>query len=99
MRSGYAPNARWQAHGGGTWRKRIATHRPSMIVTRVNAGMARAKAHGTKSGKAIGRPRIASKVVPQIKSHLAAGDGVNKTARLCGVGNGTVARVKAATSS
>src|ERR1700693_4920457 len=29
-----------------------------MIVARVNAGMARAKAHGTKSGKAIGRPRV-----------------------------------------
>jgi DNA invertase Pin-like site-specific DNA recombinase len=29
----------------------------SMIVARVRAGVARAKASGTKSGKAFGRPR------------------------------------------
>jgi hypothetical protein len=34
----------------------------SMIVARVNAGMSRAKVNGTKSGKAIGRPRITRKV-------------------------------------
>jgi DNA invertase Pin-like site-specific DNA recombinase len=31
----------------------------SMIVERVRAGVARAKASGTKSGKAFGRPRTA----------------------------------------
>ena len=35
-----------------------------MIVARVNAGMARAKANGTKSGKAIGRPRVSGKRRP-----------------------------------
>ena len=35
----------------------------SMIVARVNAGLARAKVHGTKSGKAIGRPRTSRKAL------------------------------------
>ena len=34
----------------------------SMIVERVRSGVARAKATGTKSGKAFGRPRTAPEV-------------------------------------
>jgi DNA invertase Pin-like site-specific DNA recombinase len=62
-----------------------------MIVARVNAGMARAKAHGTKSGKAIGRPRRATDA--DIRAQLAKGQGILKTARLLGCGSGTVQRV------
>jgi DNA invertase Pin-like site-specific DNA recombinase len=66
-----------------------------MIVERVNAGLARAKASGTKSGKAIGRPKVAGKVEELIKAELAKGTGVLKAAKLLGVGTGTVQRIKA----
>ena len=67
----------------------------SMIVARVNAGMARAKASGTKSGKAIGRPRISRKIEQRIRDELAKGTGILKVAALVGVGSGTVQRIKA----
>jgi DNA invertase Pin-like site-specific DNA recombinase len=65
----------------------------SMIVARVNAGLARAKVHGTKSGKAIGRPRIKARVEQRIREELAAGHGILKVANIVGVGSGTVQRV------
>jgi DNA invertase Pin-like site-specific DNA recombinase len=43
----------------------------SMIVERVRAGVARAKATGTKSGKAFGRPRTAPEVEQRILEALA----------------------------
>lgn len=46
----------------------------SMIVERVRSGMAKAKANGTKSGKAIGRPRISERKRAQIKAAYSAGD-------------------------
>ena len=67
----------------------------SMIVARVNAGMARAKASGTKSGKAIGRPRISRQIERRIRDELAKGTGILKVAALVGVGSGTVQRIKA----
>ena len=66
----------------------------SMIVARVNAGMARAKVNGTKSGRAIGRPRITRKVEQRIRDELATGKGILKVAALVGVGSGTVQRIK-----
>ena len=66
-----------------------------MIVARVNAGMARAKAHGTKSGKAIGRPRVSAATDRAIRAELGRGSGILKTARMVGVGASTVQRVKA----
>jgi DNA invertase Pin-like site-specific DNA recombinase len=68
----------------------------AMIVARVNAGLARAKVAGTKSGKAIGRPPISSKVEQRIRDELAAGNGILKVAALVGVGSGTVQRVRRA---
>jgi DNA invertase Pin-like site-specific DNA recombinase len=67
----------------------------AMIVARVNAGMARARASGTRSGKAIGRPRVARKVEQRIRDELAAGCGILKVAAMVGVGSSTVQRVKA----
>lgn len=64
----------------------------SMIVNRVKAGQARARAQG----KRLGRPPITSRQEAAIREHLAAGVGILKTARLVGVGSGTVQRVKAA---
>ena len=68
----------------------------AMIVARVNAGMARAKATRTKSGKAIGRPRIGRKLEQRIRDELAKGTGIQKTAGIVGVGCGTVQRIKGA---
>jgi DNA invertase Pin-like site-specific DNA recombinase len=68
----------------------------AMIKVRVQAGMDRVKASGqTKSGKPIGRPTIKPDVEQAIREHLAAGTGILKTAKLVGVGSGTVQRVKA----
>ncbi len=70
----------------------------AMIVARVNAGLARAKISGTRSGKAIGRPRITAEIEDRIRQELAAGHGILKVAATVGVGSGTVQRVKAATT-
>ena len=78
----------------------------SMIQDRVKAGMARAMAdqaagkqrfdaHGNRK-KSIGRPSITPDVVQQIREYLAAGNGILKTAKLVGVGNGTVEKVRKA---
>lgn len=63
----------------------------SMIVERVRSGMAKAKAKGTKSGRAIGRPRIAESKRREIKAAYAAGGiGMRGLAKLHGVSLGTV---------
>lgn len=64
-----------------------------LIVARVNAGMARAKENGTKSGKAIGRPRKGKATDAQIQAQLATGTGILKTAKLLNCGTGTVNKV------
>lgn len=69
----------------------------SMIQDRVKAGIARVQQTGrTKSGKPIGRPTISPEVERAIRDHLSAGHGILKTAKLAGVGSGTVQRIKAA---
>jgi len=62
----------------------------SMIQTRVKAGLQRAR----KAGKRLGRPRISTTKEAEIRRLLAAGNGILKTARLAGVGSGTVQRVR-----
>jgi DNA invertase Pin-like site-specific DNA recombinase len=66
----------------------------SMIQERVRAGIARAKAQGTKSGKPIGRPRTLESTEIQIARALQEGMGVHKVAATVGVGVGTVQRIK-----
>jgi DNA invertase Pin-like site-specific DNA recombinase len=69
----------------------------SMIVSRINAGIARVRETGkTKSGRPTGRPKISSKTEAAIRQRLDAGDGILKVARGLGVGSGTVQRVKRA---
>ena len=58
---------------------------------RVLAGLAKARAAGVK----LGRPRVSTRVENAIRKHLVAGNGILKTARLVGVGSGTVQRIKA----
>ena len=66
-----------------------------MIVARVNAGMARAKVNGTKSGKAIGRPRVSDKTEAAVRATLANGTGIIAAAKAHGVGVSTVQRIRA----
>ena len=62
----------------------------ALIVERVKTGLMRAKAEG----KTLGRPRIDAEIEDRIRGYLAEGFGIHKTARLAGVGAGTVQRVK-----
>ena len=67
----------------------------AIIQERIHAGLARARAFGTKSGKPFGRPRIDGAKEVAIRAALASGKGILKTARECGVGCSTVQRIKA----
>jgi DNA invertase Pin-like site-specific DNA recombinase len=66
----------------------------SIIQERINAGIARARQCGTKSGKPIGRPRASHAKIAQVRNELEKGNGITKTARLVGVGVNLVQRVK-----
>jgi DNA invertase Pin-like site-specific DNA recombinase len=63
----------------------------AMLVDRVKAGLARARA----SGKHLGRPRLSDEVITRIRHELEAGRGIHSTAKRLGVGVGSVQRVKA----
>ena len=69
-----------------------------MIVERVRAGVARAKASGTKSGKAFGRPRTPLDLEKRIREALATPGrpGFHKIAAQFGVAAGAVQRIAAA---
>ena len=62
----------------------------SMIRQRVHAGLKRAVAQG----KRLGRPRIDPALEKRIQAELRVGKGILRVARECGVGSGTVQRVK-----
>ena len=66
----------------------------SIIRSRVKAGLARARTHGTKSGKPIGQPPLAREKVEMIRAELDKGTGIIKTARLVGTGVSAVQRIK-----
>ena len=61
----------------------------SMIVERVNAGLARARAQG----KTLGRPRVTASTEDQIRQLRAEGVGMNRVARQLGIGVSVVQRV------
>jgi DNA invertase Pin-like site-specific DNA recombinase len=60
-----------------------------LIRERVMAGMARARSQG----KHLGRPRVDADVEAAVRATLAGGTGIIKTAKLHGVGVGTVQRI------
>lgn len=60
-----------------------------IIRERVNAGLARARANGTK----LGRRRVAPAVEARILELKAAGDGILKIGRTLGIGTSVVQRV------
>jgi DNA invertase Pin-like site-specific DNA recombinase len=62
----------------------------AMIVERVKAGLSRARSQG----KRLGRRPVGENVVEHIRAQLATGAGILKTAKVLGVGTGTVHRVK-----
>lgn len=67
----------------------------SMIRERVHAGLKRAVAHG----KVLGRRPIEDDPAGAAKAKrarklLGAGAGINRVAKLCGLSNGTTARIK-----
>ena len=67
----------------------------TMIQERIHAGLARAKKHGTKSGKPAGRPRINDKKRRAILAARKAGKSINKITKELGVGSSAVQRVLA----
>jgi DNA invertase Pin-like site-specific DNA recombinase len=64
----------------------------AMLIDRVKAGLARARASGTR----LGRPKLPEDVVARIRQELMAGCGIHSTAKRLKVGVGSVQRVKAA---
>lgn len=69
----------------------FAEYERAMIVERVNAGLARARAQG----KRLGRPSIAPDKEARVRALLADGTGIVKAAKLAGVGVSVVQRLKA----
>jgi DNA invertase Pin-like site-specific DNA recombinase len=65
----------------------------AMIQERVRAGLARARAQGTKSGNPIGRPSIAETLVERIREARSRGLSVRATAEKFGVSPVTVQKV------
>jgi DNA invertase Pin-like site-specific DNA recombinase len=63
----------------------------AIIVERVRAGIARARAEG----RHLGRPRINGETERAIRAALAEDKGIRKTARDVGVGISVVQRIKA----
>ncbi|HEY5378697.1 MAG TPA: recombinase family protein [Pseudolabrys sp.] len=74
----------------------IAQFERRRMIERVHAGIARAKTQGTKSGKPFGRPAVATDD-PRAKEALkllAEGIGICRTAKMAGLGVGTVSKLK-----
>ncbi len=65
----------------------------AMIRERVQAGLERAKKHGTKSGRPVGRPKVNGKKRRAILAARNASNGINKIASELGVGSSSVRRV------
>lgn len=63
----------------------------AMIVERINAGVARAKA----AGKRFGRPRVNEQIEAAAIAMLKSGIGIRKTAATIGVGVSVVQRIRA----
>lgn len=67
----------------------------AMIVDRVHAGLAKARARGTKSGLPIGRPKVSEKLEASIRALRAEKLGMVSIAKRLGCGVSTVQRVVA----
>jgi DNA invertase Pin-like site-specific DNA recombinase len=68
----------------------FAEYERAILRERTVAGLRRA----VMSGKRLGRPRLAEKKEIAVRASLARGNGVVKTAKMLGVGVGTILRIK-----
>ena len=66
----------------------------AIIVERVNTGIGRANANGTKSGKAIGRPGLKTKKLDVARAALAEGQSIRVAALVAGISVGSAATLK-----
>lgn len=71
----------------------LAEFEREQIVDRVTAGLRHAKKHGTKSGKAIGRPATAAARAVEIRAKAHGGTSMAAISRELGIGYGSVYRV------
>ena len=62
----------------------------SMIRQRIHAGLSRAVANGAKLGRPLNNPSA----IEQARMALGQGLGINRVAKLVGLSNGTVQRIK-----
>jgi len=67
----------------------------AMIQERVKAGLARARAQGTKSGNPLGRPKVNGSVKKAVLAARAEGTGKRKISKQLGIGVSTVNRILA----
>jgi DNA invertase Pin-like site-specific DNA recombinase len=61
----------------------------AMIVERVKAGLARAKAQGRR----LGRREVAADIQERVETALRSGVGINRAAKAAGVGNSVAQRI------
>ena len=62
----------------------------TMIRDRVRLVLKRARANGTS----LGRPTVSEAIERKVRAQLGKGTGIIKTAKLLGIGVGTVQRIK-----
>ena len=67
----------------------VAEMEKDFITSRVRDGMAVAK----KKGKKIGRKKLPGKICSQVMALRSEGKGINRIAKILGIGNGSVARI------
>jgi DNA invertase Pin-like site-specific DNA recombinase len=77
---------------GRIWLQTPAGRRNSTPRARANASLARARAQG----KTLGRPKVDAATEARIRTLRAAGHGINKFAKMAGVGISAVHRIIAA---
>ena len=65
----------------------------SIITDRINSEIARAKKHGTKSGKPIGRPAIPPLTVRKIQNLREEGMSYSKVSKRTGVSTSKISRI------
>jgi DNA invertase Pin-like site-specific DNA recombinase len=69
----------------------IAKQERIRISERVRAGLDRARAHGTRSGRPVGRPRVVFRR-DQVVEHRNRGESWRQTAKACGIAVTTARR-------
>jgi DNA invertase Pin-like site-specific DNA recombinase len=71
----------------------FAAFERDLIIERVRSGMSHAKRHGTRSGKAIGRPAVARRRAVEVRALRLKGLSLPAIAAKTGLGYGTVQRL------